>query len=331
MASRPRDSLDLPRKLLLQCAVQAQLSYAVEFKNELMGRWMCSFLGHEHLRVHRTGDYGSGRITYRGFDGLRCSWRDYFLTMLSSGPQEYEVRYRVGTADIGHWPKLDVDELGVPKTASGEPASWAEASASRRANPYLKQAEPQYKLYTEVIEPRRVARGLMAIREQLASEWADDLRTIATDCEQLRGWYCAQQASADTQDVCVAEPRAPAVLAKDDRVADSAPGAVEVLDIMCASAKSAWTEASTPFRSLNFDLIQRALIREAGVRALVALRDRGELATCDWLRVEIEEWMPRFEAYARARATPSRCARANGGVRARGRPQRGRVPSPPPR
>ena len=90
--------------LLLQCAVQAQLSYHSEFKNEVKARWLAAFLGHEHLQVERVGRTQT-RISYRGLsDGLRCSWRDYFLTMLRGEPETYSCRYKVGTADTAGMP-----------------------------------------------------------------------------------------------------------------------------------------------------------------------------------------------------------------------------------
>lgn len=39
------------QNLLLRCALQAQISYYNEFKNECKARWLESFLGHEILRV----------------------------------------------------------------------------------------------------------------------------------------------------------------------------------------------------------------------------------------------------------------------------------------
>lgn len=70
---------DPPEKLhnlLLQCAIQAQLSYHNEFHNEIMSKWLEAFLGHSHLAVKRVSDRGGGVLLYRGLsDGLRCSWK----------------------------------------------------------------------------------------------------------------------------------------------------------------------------------------------------------------------------------------------------------------
>mmetsp|Transcript_31436 Transcript_31436/g.72280 ORF Transcript_31436/g.72280 Transcript_31436/m.72280 type:complete len:446 (+) Transcript_31436:100-1437(+) len=309
-----RDGCELPRTLLLQTAIQAQLSYSVEFKNELMGRWLSSFMGHEHLRVARTGDYGSGAISFRGLDGgLRCSWSDYLRSMLSARPQEYEVRYKVGTADIGHWPKAPDGEEGAPatpKTADGSPAPWADASASRRNNPYLQNAEPVYRIYTEVIEPRRVARSLMQVREQLAGEWAADLRSIALEGEELRSWFCDQQfSSANFDKLCAPPSDIPVGGANDGFIAPDentdgfiadiaakgadAPAAA-ALALIFAIAKSCWSHMDSPFRASNYDLLQRAVTREASLRALRALSGENE-ATANWLKEQMETRLPVFE------------------------------------
>ena len=80
--------------------MQAQLSYYNEFKNEVMTKWLGAFLGHSHLSVKRVSDRGGGVLLYKGLsNGLLCSWREYLSTMLEESPQEYTVRYEVGTAD----------------------------------------------------------------------------------------------------------------------------------------------------------------------------------------------------------------------------------------
>ena len=107
-AADPRD-VDLLQSYLLRGAIQTQLHYHLEFKNEVASRWLESFLGHEHLGVKAVGG-----PTFRGLDdGLRCGWRDYLSTMLGSEPQTYEVRYKMGrwggrgdtTDGAGWWPK----------------------------------------------------------------------------------------------------------------------------------------------------------------------------------------------------------------------------------
>jgi len=91
---------ELLQNLLLQCAIQTQLSYYNEFKNECRAHWLESFLGHEHLQVERVSDYGGGRQKYKGITGgLRCRWDVYLRTMLGAETETFEVRYKIGTAD----------------------------------------------------------------------------------------------------------------------------------------------------------------------------------------------------------------------------------------
>ena len=52
--------------LLMQCAIQAQISYYNEFKNEVMTKWLGAFLGHSHLSVKRVSDRGCGVLLYKG-------------------------------------------------------------------------------------------------------------------------------------------------------------------------------------------------------------------------------------------------------------------------
>lgn len=332
-ASRERDGNEVPRKLLLQSSIQAQLSYAMEFKNELMGRWLESFLGHEHLRATRTGDMTS-TIKFRGLDGLRCDWQDYLRTMLSSGPQEYTVRYRVGTPDL--LPRKN-GEASATATADGAEAPWAAASASRRNNPYLKNQGPAYREYTETIEPRRVARGLMQIRSQLSDEWLHDLPIIAADGARIKAWLCSEEESkrraAEGEagpELCAVGPGegqgadpadAPGFGASGTSAADGmaeAAAALEVEELSSdgrpkvplpvaatfAEATRSWSGSSTPFRALNYDMLQRALMREATLRTLRELeRDEGagsssKHATVAWLRERFEAWRPLLETCA---------------------------------
>jgi len=178
---------DPPEKLLdlvVQCAVQSQLAYHNEFKSEVRAKWLESFLGHEHLHVERIGGHES-RIVYRGLSGLNeCSWRDYLATMLRGSPQEYKCRYQVGTPDTAGGPGASAQAASGQAQLHGVAAPWAAASASRAQNPYLNK-EPAVREYTELIEPRRVAQGLVTIFRQIALEWSIDLQMLAEEGEYL--------------------------------------------------------------------------------------------------------------------------------------------------
>ncbi|EOD06933.1 hypothetical protein EMIHUDRAFT_438618 [Emiliania huxleyi CCMP1516] len=344
----PYEGPPLPAKvcsLLMQCAIQAQLSYYNEFKNEMRARWLESFLGHAHLRVERTGGRkSSGYPLYRGLsDGLRCSWTEYLQTMLRGKVERYEVRYKIGTADAADTAGSAASAAAAAGAGSAGDASeapWAAASASRAANPYLKQSGPQYKEYSEVVEPRRVAQGLMSICRQLALEWSSDLLSVSSESLYL-GDVCGSGGGGDggggradpfdgsgvggvqnggdafaTRDVDCSErqdvaPSTPLgeylagnvtvdALCMDPRIA--LPPALYA-STRAASGKwsSDFSEASSPFRASNLDLLQRACTREA---ALSALRDLDEeqnesnshAASAEWLREKLDEWLPRFES-----------------------------------
>lgn len=304
--------------LMLQCSIQAQLSYYNEFKNEIRSRWLEAFLGHNHLEVKRMSDRGGGVLQYRGFsNGLKCSHDDYLKTMLSGKPEKYQVRYKIGTADTFTAPSPP-ETPETPAAAEGDGggitgAPWAAASASRAANPYL-QKSAQYREYSEIIEPSRVASGLMSICGQLAEEWADDLGFIAREGALL------YNACLDAEEECRFEEEedvatgglfaeatsADATGAAGKTLAEAIANPLERLpDVLSESYRAArmvWTsdlaEPSSPFRGENYDLLQRCVTREAAISAMQTLKaERGDDdASAEWLRAKlVDEWLPRFE------------------------------------
>ena len=312
-AADPRD-VDLLQSYLLRGAIQTQLHYHLEFKNEVASRWLESFLGHEHLGVKAVGG-----PTFRGLDdGLRCGWRDYLSTMLGSEPQTYEVRYKMGrwggrgdtTDGAGWWPKRN-DEARQEKAAADAPDAppadtWSAASASRRSNPYLQQStEEQYKTFKEQIEPRRVVNSLLSICNQLQGEWESDLLAIAREGGYILRVSAAAEAGEEEAferafggaggggaggdgDAAAAE----CAVGGDDDVASSSL-CVDPAAILDAAAplpaaitqafrtqSSAWIldgvqEAPSPYRETWWDLLERATTREAARAAAAALERRG--------------------------------------------------------
>jgi len=299
--------------LVVQCAVQAQLAYHNEFKSEVRAKWLESFLGHEYLHVERIGGRES-RIVYRGLSGLNdCSWRDYLGTMLRGSPQEYKCCYKVGTPDTAGEPgeKAQAAALAGAGNQAGQArgaveAPWAAASASRAQNPFLNK-EPAVREYTELIEPRRVAQGLVTIFRQLTNEWSMDLRMVAEEGEYLAQTCLAGDGGLETCLAACGERNSGnssmATAVSDVRV--PLPTAVYA-SLRGASAK--WTyqadmeDAPSPFRTENFDLLQRVATREAALTALAALdADPDSAASAAWLRQKLDgEWLPRFEAPGRS-------------------------------
>jgi len=305
--------------LMVQCAVQAQLAYYNEFKNEVRAKWLESFLGQDQLEVERTGS-GGGRIRYRGLShGLRdVSWREYLEEMMRGRPQEYKCRYKEGTADIaggGAGASANAAAAaGAGNAGDGVIPGWAQASASRAQNPYLKKAEPTYREFSETIVPRTVAQGLLSICRQLGAEWSHDLRLVASEGEYLR--RACEGCMEDGAEACLVD---------DDSVnttmllGDAANVSRAVVDLKIdlppivydslRAATASWVggddgDAPSPFRAENFDLLERAVTREAALSTLAALEGDGggsqNAAGAAWLRAKLEgEWLPRFEAPSR--------------------------------
>lgn len=301
---------ELLQNLLLRCAIQTQLSYYNEFKNECRARWLEAFLGHEHLRVQRISDYGGGRQNYKGItQGLRCSWDEYLSTMLECKPETFEVRYKIGTADTASM--LDNSALSRMREAEEEagdaPPTWASASASRAMNPYLKkERKEEYRTFSETINPSIVARGLLSICTQIAAEWEHDLAFIASEGYTL-AQACAEEEACRTDEddtsYGMPEPMIP-----EKAIADPTYQLPAAITSSFRAASFEWTrddvEAPSAFRATSFDLLQRAVSRQAALETLFRLKEEGEhegregaelSADTRWLRDKLEVWLPRFE------------------------------------
>ena len=302
--------------LLLQCAIQAQLSYYNEFKNEMRSRWLESFLGHEHLRVERTGAKGGGKILYRGLsNGLRCSWLDYFRTMLKGKPEKYEVRYKIGTPDIAGTAMGQKNSSAYNAAAAGagnaggEQPAWAAASASRAANPYLQKGEAvQYREFTETIDPRLIANGLMSICRQLCNEWEYDLTKFVA----REGEYLLHECQDAAEECEIIDGVGGVLTALGGNISALQDPLVQLPGIIYSTLRAAsadWNsdfneEGTTPFRAENFDLLQRALTREAALSVLAELEasssdNTGDAASALFLRERIEVYAPLWESCPR--------------------------------
>jgi len=165
--------------LLLQRAIQTQLHYLADLRDEPTYVWLRGFLGHDHLD-------DKGR--FNELDGLRCpkGWRGY-LTQLERAP-----------------PFTIVVELAPPRL-----------SAQQKRNPYLaKQAASRS--YEETIEPSRISLTLRTVARSLEREWvpvlselaaADRIRVHLFECEVPQLWTtaAAKQAAASKQRVAGGE------------------------------------------------------------------------------------------------------------------------------
>ena len=77
--------------------------------------------------------------------------------MLNSPPESYEVRQQWGNRFAG----------------------------GSKNNPFLKPPEERFTSYNETVAPQKICKGIMEIREQLVSEWLEDLELIPQDNSQF--------------------------------------------------------------------------------------------------------------------------------------------------
>ena len=161
--------------------VQTQVVYLTDFHDEAKAGWVATFnepvvtLGAERLSDNCV------QPKYHGLDAF-CEDEDpveYFRAMMRAEPFTYSVRYLVGTPDTG----ATVSEGGAPEgfadSTSSAMSMWGSnpAAESRRRNPFLQKTK-RYIEFDEEIVPSKMAQLVMRTREQLALEWAFDLRRL---------------------------------------------------------------------------------------------------------------------------------------------------------
>mmetsp|Transcript_330 Transcript_330/g.1001 ORF Transcript_330/g.1001 Transcript_330/m.1001 type:complete len:395 (-) Transcript_330:303-1487(-) len=260
------------RRLLLQRAVQTQVVYLTEFHDEMKAKWLAQFLS-------PCAPLGTVRLSqreckpeYHGLDAL-TEWHGehYLATMLGSEPTSFEVRYRVGQADMVDSP---VSGEGIDaEAARAAMEMWGDdvglrAARSRRQNPYLRESEPRYIEYNETIVPSRVAQLLMRTREQIALEWQTDLRSIGVG-------------EADRYLSCLDDEPCDAVDAYSDEGLETAYG----LTVRAAPIRASFEDGvNSPLRTPSLDLCDRLATREAAADALHSLG----AAEADWLRAKLQ-------------------------------------------
>lgn len=91
--------------LLLQRALQTQVWYYNEMRNEMMATWLRGFLNHTHL------DSG---VKWHSVVGMRTPFCDYLRKLLTEPPMAVTVRYKIGTSE--DWPSVP-----SPPTATATP------------------------------------------------------------------------------------------------------------------------------------------------------------------------------------------------------------------
>mmetsp|Transcript_31 Transcript_31/g.58 ORF Transcript_31/g.58 Transcript_31/m.58 type:complete len:474 (+) Transcript_31:274-1695(+) len=130
--------------LLMQRAIQTQLYYLSDLRDEPTYVWLREFLNHHHLD-------DKGR--FNELDGLRCSggWQ-YYLEQLEEAPHF--------TITV---------ELAPPRL-----------SAQQKRNPYL-AAQVEVKSYEETIMPSKISQTLRTVARSLEKEWVPVLAELAAE------------------------------------------------------------------------------------------------------------------------------------------------------
>jgi hypothetical protein len=181
-ALQPSDSRAGLLHLLTQRSVQTNVYYLTNFHDEPKAKWLAKYREPVvSLEMDRISDR-SVQPRYHGLDAY-CQEDDeapidYLRDMMTAEPVEYKVRYLVGTPEGAPRPDASGAPEGFAETTSAAMGMWSNpAAASRRNNPFLERSK-KYIEYDETIVPAKIAQSLMRTREQLAREWAWDLRSL---------------------------------------------------------------------------------------------------------------------------------------------------------
>ena len=181
-ALQPSDNRAGLLHLLTQRSVQTNVYYLTNFHDEPKAKWLARYREPVvSLEMDRISDR-SVQPRYHGLDAY-CQEDDeapidYLRDMMTAEPVEYKVRYLVGTPEGAPRPDAAGAPEGFAETTSAAMGMWSNpAAASRRNNPFLERSK-KYIEYDETIVPAKVAQSLMRTREQLAREWAWDLRSL---------------------------------------------------------------------------------------------------------------------------------------------------------
>jgi hypothetical protein len=127
----------------------------------------------------RVTDYDF-KCAFHGTDGLKVGWETYIGALHATPKQEINVRCMQKS-------QVDIEALGDSVADTfGEMPTWALAAASRRSNPYLDEARgmPQME-YNDVIDTQEMARKILKVGSQVASEIRWDLLSMSKENEGL--------------------------------------------------------------------------------------------------------------------------------------------------
>tara|TARA_B110001452_G_scaffold247666_1_gene233863 strand:- start:381 stop:1664 length:1284 start_codon:yes stop_codon:yes gene_type:complete len=147
---------------IVQRAVQQQLYFSADVRNEIELRWLARFQGHDHLDSNgrKRGAAGFPGTYSSAFSKLTTPYADY-LSALGSAPDEV-IEFQVM----------------VPRRRQ---------SARERANPYLAEPEPEFS--SETIRPKVLLGRLLGVADVMVDTWSfhfgqlekDDNARVAAD------------------------------------------------------------------------------------------------------------------------------------------------------
>lgn len=294
---RPFSILDM----LMQRTIQTQRHYYVELRNEPVSDWLSKFAGHSHL------DRGS---KWHSTMGLRCSMEEYLNSLINTEDTNITVDYGMGIGFTMHPINEKEEQEGTMEKNSQLPkelCSWSASAATRRSNPYLQQESGQLgqgqRSYEETIRPRMIAMQLMILLRTMQSEFQRDLMAIAAQPatkeelgeDQLMEIRADREKRIKDEEEAMlhlmdsnhngAESRAAHVRANRERSMKSIQGGYE-MSMWRSMTGRAGTEStfsdsedSTPLRRLNFELLERAAMFEAGNSLVRELQRRASSST----------------------------------------------------
>lgn len=301
--------VDRPFKItdmLLQRSIQTQLHYYTQLRNEPVSNWLSNFENHGHL------DRG---MKWHSCMGMRLGLQDYLEQMVTAEDVSIMVKYGI---DVGFTmaPHLEKEDLEDHKLSGhrlpDELNTWAHSAASRRRNPYLQDRHlgQGQREYEETVQPRMLARSLSGLVQTLCSEWTADLDYIAkqavTDHELKKGERERiaehEKRRIDDSDMLLQQTRgnlpSRAALIRVNRLQSqkSLEGGYDMKAYLglWKTRNSAFGDDDTPLRRLNFELIERAVMFEAGRLFIEQLQKRGWSDELLYMRRFLDEWEPRL-------------------------------------
>lgn len=219
------------RNLLTQRSIQSFMFLCEECRDPHSGRWIEEFLGTKNLLAY----HGTGANFVAG-----VQWDIPLLEMLDQPKEVVIVSAKRRGRGHGGWSKN---------------------------NPYLKDRYVEFKIN---IDPTSMTERILAVREQLASEWVIDLQILGEANQQILDSYF--QLAKDNRQKLKND------LTKTPRIA------FERTAINALNNHTAFGATGSPFRKGSFDLLYNLSTQASIHRLLHSLHERGDESNLDWLR-----------------------------------------------